>query len=123
MIAFVSRTRIIFIQMSRKMIFYVARDTSKVDVRATQGLLLEINGFFLEINISMTYGKSYSFLEAALPQCCSIIVSIFLKPGDMNTLFYISSTLNSLIIQLFPPKFLFYLREASISQYFSQSSL
>ena len=37
---FLSRTRIIFLQMPRRIIFYLTRDWSKDDVGAIQGLLL-----------------------------------------------------------------------------------
>ena len=62
--------------------FYLTRDWSKDDVNAIQGLLMWDN-FFCEINISMTHGKLHAFLQVALRQCCSIVVSIFQKSEDI----------------------------------------
>ena len=70
--------------------------------------LWEIKTFY-EINISMTYGKLYSFLQAELPRYYSIIFQFLETRRYINVLIPINSILNSLSKQLFSEIPFFYL--------------
>ena len=84
MIVFWSGTGTIFLQMSRSMIFLSKLEIDLKMTSAQYKVFFCETIFFCEINISLNRAwKLHAFLQAALPQCCSIIVSIFQKPGDI----------------------------------------
>ena len=109
MIVFWSGTGTIFLQMSHSKIFL---SKLGIDLKMTSAQYKAFfceTIFFCEINISLTHGKLHAFLQAALPQCCSIIVSIFQKPGDILICYNpIQQYIKSLIYTVTSPIFFFF---------------